>query len=198
MLECLTDLWVVYKRYNQIEMIEEEVQEVRIDREIIVRTEALARKSYKIRDWVKLYSQLELDMNFARIDAILAEDMHHNFVLVEGFWAKYVHRKLNTSPDRNAIELCMLALDDGPYVDLAIFIADKVVAELKEGRLRPNFCLSILEKLINLFDHDSKAAQHFFSLLRTAYEHMGNISKIRETYEREIKKAFNEFDMTYD
>lgn len=109
-------------------MIEEEVQEVRIDREIIVRTEALARKSYKIRDWVKLYSQLELDMNFARIDAILAEDMHHNFVLVEGFWAKYVHRKLNTSPDRNAIELCMLALDDGPYVDLAIFIADKVVA----------------------------------------------------------------------
>jgi hypothetical protein len=63
----------------------------------------------------------------------------------------------------------MLALDDGPYIDLAIFIADKVVEELKASRLRPNYCLSILEKLIILFDHDSKAAQHFFKLLRTAY-----------------------------
>jgi len=39
-------------------MIAEEIQEIVVERTMIVKQENLARKNYKIRDWLKLISLL--------------------------------------------------------------------------------------------------------------------------------------------
>jgi hypothetical protein len=49
-------------------MISEEVQEVFVERTLIVKQENIARRNYKIRDWLKLVSLLEDDKNYSRID----------------------------------------------------------------------------------------------------------------------------------
>jgi hypothetical protein len=49
-------------------MIPEEVQEVFVERTLIVKQENIARRTYKIRDWLKLVSLLEEDKNYVRID----------------------------------------------------------------------------------------------------------------------------------
>jgi hypothetical protein len=55
-----------------------------------------------------------------------------------------------------------------------------------------------LEKIVNLFSHDKKNGSQFYQYLRSAYEKTGNPKKIRECFEREIKQAFDDFDMAYD
>jgi hypothetical protein len=51
---------------------------------------------------------------------------------------------------------------------------------------------------VNIFSHDKKNGSQFYKYLRLAYEKTENPKKIRECFEREIKQAFDDFDMTYD
>jgi hypothetical protein len=57
-------------------MIPEEVQDVFVERTLIVKQENIARRNYKIRDWLKLVSLLEEDKDYARIDSIIKDEIH--------------------------------------------------------------------------------------------------------------------------
>jgi hypothetical protein len=39
---------------------------------------------------------------------------------------------------------------------------------------------------------------HLFKGLRAVYEHINNPVKVRETFERELRKGYDDFDITYD
>ncbi len=59
-----------------IEMIQEEVQDVFVERSIIVKQENIARRNYKIVNWLKLLTLQEEDKNFKACDEIIREEIH--------------------------------------------------------------------------------------------------------------------------
>lgn len=117
----------------------------------------------------------------------------------EGFWDNEIKRKFSkTTISLEDIDFLMLALDDGPYFTYAGTLAKRIVEDYLSEKLKLNFTLSILEKIVNLFNYDKKNGSQFYKHLRTVYEKINNAKKIRECYEREIKQAFDDFDMAYD
>ena len=67
----------------------------------------------------------------------------------------------------------------------------------KDKRLRQNFCLSILEKMITVLSMDSKVGK-FFQKLRDIYSQTEAIAKIRDSYMREMRLAHDNFDLVWD
>jgi len=53
----------------------------------------------------------------------------------------------------------------------------------KAKRLRPNYCLSLFEKMITIFSMDSKV-EPYFKGLRDIYKEMNAPAKIRDSFMR--------------
>lgn len=63
----------------------------------------------------------------------------------------------------------MMAFDDGTYFIIAMMLASRAFQELKKDKKRSNFALSIIEKLIYLFNHDKVYGSKFYNILRKMY-----------------------------
>ncbi len=54
-------------------MIAEEVQDVFVERTVLVKQEAIARRNYKLVNWLKLLSLHEQDNNHQAIDDVIRQ-----------------------------------------------------------------------------------------------------------------------------
>jgi hypothetical protein len=59
--------------FIRAEMIAEEVQDVFVERTVLVKQEAIARRNYKLVNWLKLLSLHEQDNNHQAIDDVIRQ-----------------------------------------------------------------------------------------------------------------------------
>lgn len=64
----------------------------------------------------------------------------------------------------------------------------------KTGRLRENYVIAKIEKLISIF----KRCRNFYPTIRNHYKSLNNEKKTRDAYLREIRQAYDDLDVTYD
>jgi hypothetical protein len=109
-------------------MIAEEVQYITIEPARIAHAENVARKTYKIVNWLKVISMHRDNRNYAQVDSIIRDEVHENFVMQEGFWENEISVKFaKPTVSQEDINFLMLALDDGPYFGAAATIAKRVL-----------------------------------------------------------------------
>lgn len=109
-------------------MIAEEVQYITIEPTRITHAENIARRSYKVVNWLKVISMHRDNRNYAQVDSIIRDEVHENFVMQEGFWENEISLKFAKSAlSQEDVDFCMLALEDGPYFVAAATIARRVL-----------------------------------------------------------------------
>jgi hypothetical protein len=180
-------------------MITEEVQMIKVEPAIIQRAENLARKTYKVANWLKVISMYLENENYDEVEKIIKNEIHENFIMQEGFWEGEIKRKVKKETfTHDDASYLLLALEDGPYFVSAAMIVNRAVEVFKNDKKRANFALSIIEKIIVQFNHDKVNGSFFYKKLREIYEMQISEKKLRQSYEREIKQSFDDVDLTYD
>lgn len=70
------------------------MQDIFVERSILVRQENIARRNYKLVNWLKLLTLQEQDHNQQAVNDIIRNEIHENFVMQEHFWLAETNKRI--------------------------------------------------------------------------------------------------------
>lgn len=66
-----------------------------MERSLLVRQETIARRNYKLANWLKLLSLHQQNQDPTAVDRIIRDEIHPNFVMQEHFWLAQTQQRIH-------------------------------------------------------------------------------------------------------